>query len=229
MTVNEIKEKLVRKAVVFQTGGIRPTKELLESWIGCVCWKLPDEEMPVDKNNKPMIPLATFFVKGLPVVPKHLQEIELITVFMSEDVCGNRGEAEEYFCIRTYKTLQGLVSCDWNAPIMKAFPLVPRLVENDYPVWDGGGIPFDIEDEILRLEDEEDIEYFEDIAEENYGEHKIGGYPAFIQSGYEFEDYKFAFQISSDEKARFNFVDSGKIYFFYNEEEKAWKVHYDFY
>ena len=149
MTVNEIKEKLVRKTVVFQTGGIRPTKELLESWIGCVCWKLPDEEMPVDKN--------------------------------------------------------------------------------DYPMWDGGGIPFDIEDEILRLEDEEDIEYFEDIAEENYGEHKIGGYPAFIQSGYEFEDYKFAFQISSDEKARFNFVDSGKIYFFYNEEENAWKVHYDFY
>lgn len=46
MTIEEIKEKLARKAIIFQTGGICPTKELLESWIGCVCWKRPEEEIP---------------------------------------------------------------------------------------------------------------------------------------------------------------------------------------
>lgn len=229
MTVSEIKEKLARKAVVFQTGGIRPTGELLESWIGCVCWKRPEEEMPLDMDGNQMFPIATLFIKDLPFIPQHLQGIELITVFMAENLCGHRDAAEEYFCIRTYDSLDGLESCDWKAPIMKAFPLVPKLVENDYPAWDGGGIPDDIFDEILELEDEEDIEYFEDIAEEMYGAHKVGGYPAFIQPGCTFENYEFAFQISSDEKAQFNFVDSGSIYFFYNKEDKSWKVHYDFY
>ena len=229
MTVSEIKEALVRKAVVFQTGGIRPTKALLESWIGCVGWKKPQEELPIDVEGKTMVPMATFFIKGLPYIPEHLQGIELITVFMSENVVGHRDRAEEYFCIRTYDTLEGLVPCDWNATIMKAFPLVPRLVENDYPMWDGGGISLEMTKAILELEEEEDIEYWDDIAEEIYGVHKVGGYPAFIQPGYELEDYKFAFQISSYEKAQFNFVDSGRIYFFYNKENQVWKVHYYFY
>ena len=50
--------------------------------------------------------------------------------------------------------MEGLESCDWKSIIMKAFPLVPRLVDNDYPTWDGGGIPMDIGDEILSFEEE---------------------------------------------------------------------------
>ena len=229
MTVDEIKEKLVKKAVIFQTGGIRPTKALLESWIGCVCWRMPGEELPVDKDGKAMQPMATFFIKDLPYVPQHLQGIELITVFMSEDVCGHRDCVEDYCCIRTYDTLEGLEVCDWNATIMKAFPLVPKLVENEYPIWDDEGFPVELFEEILRLEEEEDIEYYEDIAEENYHMHKVGGYPAYIQAGPCFDGYEFAFQISSDEKARFHFVDSGQIYFYYNKETRDWKVYYDFY
>ena len=229
MTVKDIKEKLVKKSVVFQTGGIRPTKALLESWIGCVCWKMPDEVLPVDKEGKEMQPMATFFLKGLPYVPQYLEDIELITVFISEDICGHRENSEEYFQVRVYRTLEGLEHCDWNATIMKAFPLVPKLVENDYPVWDDAGFPIELFEEILRLEEEEDIEYYEDIVEENYYIHKVGGYPAYIQPGCFLKGYEFAFQISSDEKARFNFVDSGQIYFFYNKDTRDWKVHYDFY
>ena len=73
MTMEEIKEKLARKAVTFQTGGIRPTKELLESWIGCVRWKKPGEGIPNDKNGNEMIPIATLFIKDLPYIPEHLQ------------------------------------------------------------------------------------------------------------------------------------------------------------
>ena len=229
MTVNEVKEKLAKKAVVFHTGGIRPTKALLESWIGCVCWRLPGEMIPVDKEGKKMQPIATFFLKDLPYVPECLQGIELITVFISENLCGHDDIAEEYVHIRTYKTLEGLEQCDENASIMRAFPLVPKLVEDDYPIWDDAGFPGELFEEILRLEEDEDIEYYEDIVEENYYIHKVGGYPAFIQAGDFFEGYEFAFQISSDEKAQFNFVDSGQIYFFYNRETQDWKVQYDFY
>ena len=229
MTVNDVKEKLAKKAVEFQTGGIRPTKTLSESWIGCVCWKMPDEVLPVDKEGKEMQPIATFFLKELPYVPQHLQEIELITVFISEDICGHRDNTEGYFQIRTYKTLEGLEYCEWNASIMKAFPVVPKLVEKDYPMWDDADFPAELFEEILRLEEEEDIEYYEHIAEESYYMHKVGGYPAYIQAGDCLNGYEFAFQISSDEKAQFNFVDSGRIYFFYNKDTQDWKLDYDFY
>jgi len=112
---------------------------------------------------------------------------------------------------------------------MKAFPLVPKLVENDYPVWDDADFPIELFKEILRLEEEEDIEYYEDIVEENYYIHKVGGYPAYIQAGGGMDGYEFAFQISSDEKAQFNFVDSGRIYFFYKKDTQDWKLYYDFY
>lgn len=229
MTVDDIKKNLAKKAVVFQTGGIRPTKALLESWIGCVCWKMPDEILPVDKEGKEMQPIATLFLKDLPHVPEYLKEIELLTVFLSEDICGHHENADEYFHIRTYKTLEGLEHCDWKASIMKAFPLVPKLVEQDYPMWDDEDFPGDLFEEILRLEEEEDLEYYEDIAEEQYYVHKVGGYPAFIQAGGSPIGYEFAFQISSDEKACFNFVDNGRLYFFYNKDAQNWKLHYDFY
>ena len=229
MTVDDIKRSLAKKAVVFQTGGIRPTKALLESWIGCVCWKMPNEILPVDKEGKEMQPIATLFLKDLSYLPQCLQGIELITVFISENICGHRENADEFFYVRTYETLEGLEHCDWNATIMKTFPLVPKLVENDYPVWDDADFPTELFEEILRLEEDEDIEYYEDIAEEQYYVHKVGGYPAYIQPGGGFVGYEFAFQIASDEKACFNFVDSGRLYFFYNKDAQDWKLHYDFY
>lgn len=38
MTIEEIKNQLRKKAVIFKTGGIRPTSEIGESWIGKVGW-----------------------------------------------------------------------------------------------------------------------------------------------------------------------------------------------
>ena len=39
----------------------------------------------------------------------------------------------------------------------------------------------------------------------------------------------FVFQISSDNVARYNVVDSGSLMFFYNENENKWVMYYDFY
>lgn len=39
MTIDEIKRILQRKAVIFETGGFKPTNEIGESWIGAVKWK----------------------------------------------------------------------------------------------------------------------------------------------------------------------------------------------
>lgn len=232
MTIEEIKENLRKKAVIFETGGIRPTNALSESWIGSVRWKKEGEEPPIDKNGKAMTPLACIFIKGLPYVPKELKEIALVTIFMCRDVFEYTQENDlgSGFVIRTYSDLEGLVPCQWDSDWIKPFPLVPKLVQNDYPIWDNGGIPDDLFDEILALEEVKEIEYFEDICEEIYAQHKIGGYPAFCQSGYWFGDeYEYVMQISSDAKAGLNIVDSGSFYFFYHPEKQDWKVYCDFY
>lgn len=231
MTVDEIKKTLKRKAVIFHTGGKKTTKELLESWIGSVCWKLSKEEVPFDSSGKKMLPVATIFLKGIPFCPRELHGIQLVTIFMSENVWDNliAKDLSPWFVIRTYQSLDDLAPCDYRSDLMKPFPLIPELVTNDFPCWDGGGIPSEIEDVILELEDTGEIDYFDDICEEIYGQHKVGGYPAFCQSGYWFEgDYSFVLQISSDEKARFHIVDSGNFYFFFNPEKADWKVYCDF-
>jgi uncharacterized protein YwqG len=232
MTIDEIKEILRRKAVVFHTGGKRPAKEPLESWVGCVSWKRQDEGVPMDVSGKEMLPIAAIFLKELPFCPPELSGVALVTIFMSDDVFDNLAaeDLSPWFAIRTYESLDDLVPCEYKSGLIKPFPLTPQLVENDFPTWDGGGIPSHIEDIILEMENKNDIEYFDDICEENYAQHKIGGYPAFIQSGYWFgEDYPFVMQISSDEKADFNIVDSGSFYFYYNPQKSNWKVYCDFY
>ncbi len=230
MTIQEIKDALQKKATVFETGGIRPTNGLLENWIGKVTWKGENESLPLDVNGNEMQPLATLFLDGLTGVPKGLKDTFLCTVFISPDFLDNLMDLEGYFMVRTYNKNDKLVQCSWINENIKALPLVPIAVENDFPVWDGGGIPSEIEDEILRLEDEEDIDYYEDIAEENYTTHKIGGYPAYIQSGdWDTDLYEFAFQISSDEKAKLNIADSGSFYFFYSKEKQKWDMQCDFF
>lgn len=232
MTIEEIKEKLRKKAVIFKTGGIRPTNALSESWIGSVRWKKEGEELPTDQNGRMMTPLACIFIKGLPYIPEELNHIALISIFMSKDVfeCIQEMDLHTGFAIRTYADLDQLIPCQWDSDWIKPFPLVPELVENDFPVWDQGGIPDALFHEIIALEESEDIEYFEDICEEIYANHKVGGYPAFCQSGYWFGDgYEYVLQISSDEKAHLNIVDSGSFYFFYQPEKQDWKVYCDFY
>ena len=230
MTVQEIKAKLMKEATIFNTGGIRPTNELLESWIGKVSWKKDMESIPKDADGNDMNPLATLFLEGLAGVPQSLREIYLCTIFISPDIFEHLMDLNGYFCVRTYGKEDTLIPCEWVNGEIKAFPLVPQTVLNDTPQWDGGGLSIEIEDEILRLQDEEDIEYCEDIQEDIYPMHKVGGYPAYIQAGgWDEEKYEFAFQISSDEKANLNIVDSGSFYFFYCKENQQWEMQCDFY
>lgn len=232
MKVDEIKNALKKSAVIFETGGYRPTKELYESWIGRVGFCLNGETLPVDTDGNDMYPIAMLFLSRLPHIPCSLKEVEMLAVFWSANIYDHlvNEDFEGYYLIREYKSCEGLQPCDYVSKRIKPFPLTPKLVENDFPVWDGYDIPSDIQDEILRLENEDEIEYFEDICEDSYPMHKIGGYPSFCQSGVNYgDDYEFVFQISSDEKACFNIVDSGSFYFYRNIHTNEWKIHCDFY
>lgn len=231
--IEEIKMVLRKKAVIFETGGIKPTCELGESWIGKVAWQNPGETLPMGQNNKPMVPIATMFVEESNYIPEALQGIKLITVFMDFEFWNNlgAGDYKDFFEIRTYTSLDNLEKCDYTSEEILPFPLVAKKVENEFPQWEDLGDSneplFDI---ILKLEKDEGVDYYTDIFEENNSCHKFGGYPSTIQGGMCFDDgYEFVMQISSDEKADMNIVDGGNFYFAYNKETKTWRVGCDFY
>lgn len=227
--VNRIKSELKRSAVIFKTAEGKRDENSLQSWIGRICRKLPQETFPIDRNGKPMLPLMMLLTKGLPELPKEIKGTELITVFISEESLNDCEFEKGDFCVRTYDSLEDLEPCDCESDIIKAFPLIPESVDNDYPDWYSGEIPEDTCDAILRIGREEDINYFDDIVENEYCLHKIGGYPSYIQSGYGFTGYEFVFQIVSDEKAQLMVGDDGNLYFFYNREKDDWKLYCDFY
>ncbi|GKV54485.1 hypothetical protein NCCP2222_04320 [Sporosarcina sp. NCCP-2222] len=227
MNVTQIKKALFKQAVIFQTGGFRPTEEVGESWIGNVLWGKEGETVPSNFD-----PIFTMCLHNLPFVPKELSSYRLITIYMDFDVFNHMIEDDlsPFFKITCYKELDGLKKINKQSEKIKAFPLSPSFIHNDTPAWEDSDSIGEIENEILRLEADEDIEYYEDIVENIYPTHKLGGYPSFIQGGTSpGVSYPFVFQISSDEKALFNIVDSGSFYFFFNQEKQDWFVHCDFY
>lgn len=231
MTIEEIKEKLKRKATIFYTGGFRPTNEKLESWIGKVNWQKRGEQQPLDEDGNKMIPLATIFLENLQYVPDALNGIKLITIFVSINVLDNLNSHNlaPYFNIRLYNNIDNLEKCDYKSEQLRPFPLKPQLVENDYPRWED--LDDDMIKELIEKENNEGIDYYSDITEDtSYSLHKIGGYPSVIQGRIDFmEGYEFVMQITSDDKAEFNIVDSGNFYFAYNSEKYDWEICCDFY
>ena len=178
-----------------------------------------------------MFPLLQICPDGLPYIPDSLKGIKVLTVFVSDNIpvelVGNGND----WVLREYKEGDILVNKDLsnNSSPIKPFPLKSRLIEEDYPIFDGGDIPEDIMEELEEMEDSEEITDYYDYTE-CHSEHKIGGYPCYIQSGINWgEGYEFVLQIASDEKANLNIIDSGNIYLAKNRLTGDWKLYCDFY
>ena len=253
--IKEIKEKIARPCTEFETKNFDYDDENKVSWIGRVflCKENEVEERPKDNKGRTMYPVAQFYLANLPYLPETLKKFEYITVFMGEDFPEYNEEDEgvskngDGWILRTYTKDDILVKNEYlrdDNICPDSYPLIAKLNDKDFPVWDGGGLDFEVEDEICELEEEYDeeldkekneediLDYYSDIATNHSYLHKFGGYPSYCQPGLGLEaikDYHFVFQISSDEVARYNIVDSGSLMFFYNENEDKWVMYYDFY
>ncbi len=229
--IENIKKQIVRKATVIITDGFKPTNSNSESWIGKVYLYKEDEEIPSDSKGNLMFPLFQLCLDNLENIPKILSETKALIVFISDELPMDLIENGNDWLIREYKKSDNLIIKELTNPksFIKPFPLTPKIIEEDYPVWDGGGLTSEMEDKILELENSGVIDDYYDITENQYG-HKLGGYPSFCQSGVDFgDDYEFVFQIASDEKANFNIVDSGTIFLAKNSSTGEWKYYCDFY
>ncbi|WP_179335441.1 DUF1963 domain-containing protein [Winogradskyella costae] len=239
MTVEDLKNKISKPVTKFNTGGFRPKNTIEESWIGKVFAYHEDEDIPLDKNGDQMFPLAQFYLPNLPYVHPSLKDTKLITVFVSAEWPECFEDMGDHWVIREYNNLENIQikNIENSDSFINAFPLHAELDENDFPLWDGGGLSLEDEAEILKLEDEGVIDDYFDITDEitaHIYDHKIGGYPSFCQSGIGDADgfgkgFQFVFQISSDEKANFNVVDNGSLMFAKNNDTKQWSLYYDFY
>ena len=253
--IKELREKIAKTCTEFETKKFDYDDESKISWIGRVflCKENEIEERPKDNNGRTMYPVAQFYLANLPYLPEALKKFEYITVFMGEDFPEYNVEDEgvskngDGWILRTYTKDDILVKNEYlrdDNVCPDSYPLIAKLNDKDFPVWDGGGLDFEVEDEICDLEEEYDeeldkeknekdiLDYYSDIATNHSYLHKFGGYPSYCQPGLGLEaikGYQFVFQISSDEVARYNIVDSGSLMFFYNENEDKWVMYYDFY
>ncbi|NIF04386.1 DUF1963 domain-containing protein [Chryseobacterium sp. Tr-659] len=236
--IQEIKNHVERPATEFLTGGFRPQNTLEESWIGRVFAYAESEEIPLDKEGKQMMPLIQLYLPNQPFVPEQIKDKKLITVFISHDFPDALEKMGDHWIIREYENLEEIVIKDLKSSTsyLKPFPLSSKLFTKDAPIWDGGGLEDlegEMEDKILELEEEGIINSYYDIMEHCYST-KLGGYPSYCQPGIGIKDgfgkgFEYVFQVSSDNKAQLNVVDSGSFMFAKNSETKEWSLYYDFY
>lgn len=232
--ITEIQNKLAKPISEFDTGGLTPADEHTANWLGRVfLCKENEVGAVVDNHGKPLYPLAQFYLPSLPFVPDELKHITHLTVFMGDefpDVYPHHSQNGNGWLIREYTADDELVEHEYKRQDHpKPFVLKPTYKERDFPLWDGGGVPDDLEDEICDLEDDDILDYYDDIVgDEHSYAHKFGGYPSFCQSGVVFDDgCRFMFQISSDDKASFHVIDGGSLMFARNDDGK-WVLYYDF-
>ena len=163
--IRELREKIARPCTEFETKKFQYDDENKMSWIGRVflCKENEVEERPKDNKGKTMYPLAQFYLPNLPYLPEALKKFEYITVFMGEDFpeydeeSGLITKNGDGWILRTYTKDDELIKNEYlrdDDICPDPYPLKPKLNNTDFPIWDGGGLDFELEDEICDLKEE---------------------------------------------------------------------------
>lgn len=231
MEVENIKNILRKKATVFHTGGKRPDLSINESWIGKIPYSLPDETYPIDRYKDKMYAIMMLNLTQIPFVPEVVKDIKAIAVFLSPNFDKDLSNLAGNFCVREYYSLEELIPNEMSLTFqnLRAFPLIPKLVIDEFPQWDTEDFSNNIQERILELENTIGIEYYDDIFEKNHYIHKLGGYASFAQPGIKWPSgYEFIFQITEDPKVQFGIIHGGGIYFAKNIKTNDWIAHCDF-
>jgi len=207
----QFRKRIRRRAVVMEIGGFRPTASPLGSWFGRVNVALPGEEWP-SSEGKPMHALCQVNLTELPFRPARLDDVELITVFIGAGDLPIDEANGSNWCLRAYADLRKLVPL---SPVksrskIKALPMRPTIIEEDFPCWD------DVADNAPA--DMEGDDYEEQFP--NVGGFKLGGWPTLVQAEIFWAPFnkhpsapEYVFQIDTTQKGNWMWGDNGVGYF----------------
>lgn len=210
MELEQLRKQLRRPASRMILGGFRPSAALSVSWFGRVRLARQDEHWPMHAGE-PMVPLCQINCRELPYLPSVLEDVALLTVFISGVELPLDSPNGDGWELRAYPSTEGLV--ELAAPnveeVIRPLPVRWELIEDDYPSWDD--IDFELPQEV-------DDNYF-DLFENKDGS-KVGGWPSLIQGRIFWAPWnqhpaspEYVFQIDSEEKANWMWGDSGVGYF----------------
>jgi hypothetical protein len=146
-------------------------------------------------------------VDELPHVPVELENAAFLAVFFNREEIPFDKPHGEGWLIREYPTCEGLVELPASdePAVVKDFPVRWTRVEDDAPDWENAWDLIDLK----PIDDADDERFFEEFN--RYEGTKVGGFPSCIQHGTELDG--FVFQIGSEEKPGWMWVDNGIAYF----------------
>jgi uncharacterized protein YwqG len=209
-TSSAFREEIKKRAIIMEIGGFRPPVDPIASWFGKVTLALENEKWPQTVDFRPMAALAQINLTELPFRPSRLDDIDFLTVFVDPQKLGKPSASN--WCLRSYPKLSDLTALKAPEKIelkIKALPLRPTIVHEDYPKYED--IAHKIPNEIIDS-------YIEDF--ENVPGFKLGGWPTLIQSEIFWAprnehpaNPEFVFQIDSSEKGCWSWGDGGVGYF----------------
>lgn len=227
---NEIKDEMdaiAKRPTIAMIGGFRPNPDE-KSWFGgnFLCSTYSPW---VSDNSGNMIPIIQIYVPDLNNGKELFGDVELVQVYLNQETLPiGMTKNGNGWIIKEYKTIENMVSCPTpnDVAILKSFPIHWELhKEYDYPCWEECWNYVDLD--YVNKSEELTEEFFDDY--DNYNNTKVGGYASYIQSPPSFDMYNYVFQISSEEKPRFNIADSGNLYFYKSKDNNEWFMHWDCY
>lgn len=208
--MDELKAKL-RCASVAEVGGFRPSDDPKTSWFGKAV-SLKNEELP-KYRGKEMFPLLQINIDELPFVPERLRETKLLTVFFNRDEIPFDKPNGEGWLIREYNSLENLIPLPKPdlSRILRPFPIRWKFVEDDAPGWCTASELVDMK--IINKDAEAEKVFWSDFNRFYSASTKVWGFPDEVQN--EVENWEsYIFQIGSEEKVGWQWIDRGTAYFF---------------
>jgi hypothetical protein len=201
---------LRRRALALEIGDFRRPDDPHSSWFGRVNFAAEGEEWPTTDGD-PMHALCQINLTEMPFRPPRLDDLEFITVFVGPRELPLDAANGSHWCLRAYSSLSLLVPLapKQTGTRLKPFAMRPRIIEEDYPMWDD-----------VRVELDQDVadNYYDHFA--NAPGLKLGGWPTLIQSEIYWAPWnehpaspEYVFQIDSTEKGNWMWGDSGVGYF----------------
>ena len=218
-------EKNLKRTSIARLGGFRPPQNPTISWFGGQGVGSFGEVLP-QYQGKNMFVLLQVNVTELPYAPESLNDTKLLVVFLNrEQIPFNRKHGEGWL-IKEYRSLEGLqpLPASNDKEMVRPFPIHWELSESDAPCWETACNIIDMK-AINESEVASDL-FFEKYT--NYSGTKIGGWPTEIQHFVGNEENEFVFQIGSEGKSNWQWLDGGVGYFFKDRNDE-WVFECQFY